>query len=267
MLTRSPATIPWFVAFSVTAASPVRTPARAWRSGWRALTASTSSSPARTARSASSSWAIGVPQTAMTASPMNFSTIPPCASTIRVAVSKYVLRSSRTASGSRSSAMVVKPTRSVKSTVTRRRSASAAGLVASVLAGAASAASAWPQLAQKRASVRFASPQAEQLRDSAAPQWSQNRPPGRFSVPHPSQRTLVLRRAPWSGGAYWTLQAVARPSRPVAVIPFAAASERTQPQLRWGATLSDRPPERGYTPRRENRPAEGTRGRFEDART
>ena len=42
------------------------------------LTASTSSSAARTARSASSSCATGVPQTAITASPMNFSTVPPC---------------------------------------------------------------------------------------------------------------------------------------------------------------------------------------------
>ena len=33
VLTRSPATIPWFVAPSVTAASPVRTPARAWIDG------------------------------------------------------------------------------------------------------------------------------------------------------------------------------------------------------------------------------------------
>ena len=33
MLTRSPATMPWFVAPSVTAASPVRTPARAWIAG------------------------------------------------------------------------------------------------------------------------------------------------------------------------------------------------------------------------------------------
>ena len=40
-------------------------------------TASTSSSAARTARSASSSCAMGAPQTAITASPMNFSTVPP----------------------------------------------------------------------------------------------------------------------------------------------------------------------------------------------
>ena len=69
--------MPWFVAPSVTAASPVSTPARASMPGPSVRTASTSSSPARTARSASSSWAVGAPQTAITASPMNFSTVPP----------------------------------------------------------------------------------------------------------------------------------------------------------------------------------------------
>ena len=80
VLTRSPATMPWPVAPTVTAASPVRTPARrleSARSSPSARTASTRSSAARTARSASSSWAIGAPQTAITASPMNFSTVPP----------------------------------------------------------------------------------------------------------------------------------------------------------------------------------------------
>ena len=43
----------------------------------RAIARATRSSAARTARSASSSVATGVPQTAMTASPMNFSTVPP----------------------------------------------------------------------------------------------------------------------------------------------------------------------------------------------
>ncbi len=55
MLTRSPATIPWLSAPTVTAASPVSTPARAWIPGPRARTASTRSRAARTARSASSS--------------------------------------------------------------------------------------------------------------------------------------------------------------------------------------------------------------------
>ena len=61
----------------VTAASPVRMPARAWIPSPRPRTASTNSSAARTDRSASSSWAVGVPHTAITASPMNFSTVPP----------------------------------------------------------------------------------------------------------------------------------------------------------------------------------------------
>jgi hypothetical protein len=82
VFTRSPATIPWFWAPSETAASPVSTPARARRSGAptsspRSLTNAVSSSAARTARSASSSCAIGDPQSAITASPMNFSTTPP----------------------------------------------------------------------------------------------------------------------------------------------------------------------------------------------
>ena len=82
VLTRSPATMPWPSAPRVTAASPLPTAARALRrrSGTapRSLpTAATSSSAARTARSASSSCATGAPHSAMTASPMNFSRVPP----------------------------------------------------------------------------------------------------------------------------------------------------------------------------------------------
>ena len=81
VFTRSPATSPWSTAPSVTAASPVSTPARATSSRPSArptsATDATRSRAARTARSASSSCATGAPQTAMTASPMNFSTVPP----------------------------------------------------------------------------------------------------------------------------------------------------------------------------------------------
>ena len=82
VFTRSPATMPWSWAPSVTAASPVRTPARARRSGAptsapMSLTRAVSSRAARTARSASSSCATGEPQSAITASPMNFSITPP----------------------------------------------------------------------------------------------------------------------------------------------------------------------------------------------
>ena len=92
VFTRSPATMPWFSAPSVAAASPVRTPARARSStptaAPSASTPSRSSSAARTARSASSSCAVGVPHTAITASPMNFSTSPPYRSIVSRAPSK-----------------------------------------------------------------------------------------------------------------------------------------------------------------------------------
>ena len=64
--------------------SPVLTPTRRRSAassrpsrGPSCSTAATSASPARTARSASSSRARGMPKTAITASPMNFSTRPP----------------------------------------------------------------------------------------------------------------------------------------------------------------------------------------------
>ena len=82
VLTASPATMPCCSAPMVTATSPVTIPTRIARSATPmsepiAAIVLTSSRPARTARSASSSWAVGTPQTAITASPMNFSTVPP----------------------------------------------------------------------------------------------------------------------------------------------------------------------------------------------
>ena len=82
VFTASPATMPSPTAPRVTATSPVTTPARAARPGTPAsaptsATAATRSSAARTARSASPSVAAGAPHTAITASPMNFSTTPP----------------------------------------------------------------------------------------------------------------------------------------------------------------------------------------------
>ena len=65
--------------------TPVRTaiftPRSATRSTLRRASASRISTAARTARSASSSCTTGMPKTAMTASPTNFSTVPPCRST------------------------------------------------------------------------------------------------------------------------------------------------------------------------------------------
>ena len=59
--------------------SPVMTPIRACRPS--SGSASRISTAARRARSASSSWTTGRPKTAITASPMNFSTVPPWRST------------------------------------------------------------------------------------------------------------------------------------------------------------------------------------------
>ena len=56
------------------------TPIRAWISPI-ARTASRISSAARNARSASSSCTAGIPNTAMSASPITFSTVPPWRST------------------------------------------------------------------------------------------------------------------------------------------------------------------------------------------
>ncbi|TMK94944.1 MAG: hypothetical protein E6G37_01595 [Actinobacteria bacterium] len=66
----------------MTTASPVLTAMWISRSGWGELAFSCSmmrgiAKAARTARSASSPRATGEPKTAMTASPMNFSTTPP----------------------------------------------------------------------------------------------------------------------------------------------------------------------------------------------
>jgi hypothetical protein len=64
---------------SATIASPLFTAARASSSS--SATRSRIASPARTARSASSSCATGAPKTAITASPTNFSSVPPKRST------------------------------------------------------------------------------------------------------------------------------------------------------------------------------------------
>ncbi len=71
-------------------------------------------------------------------------------------------------------------------TVTRRRSADA-GVVAAGSAARASVPSVWPQLAQKRASLRFGAPQCGQVAASGLPQLSQNLLPLRFSIPQLAQ--------------------------------------------------------------------------------
>jgi hypothetical protein len=84
-LTASPVASFWLVFPSAAITSPVLTPVRdaictpCSRCSSRLSSASVSriSTPARTARRASSSWRVGSPNTAMIASPMNFATVPP----------------------------------------------------------------------------------------------------------------------------------------------------------------------------------------------
>ena len=126
-----------------TITSPVFTPTRIWTST-PMRSASVASvrciwSPQRTARSASSSCATGAPKMATISSPTILSTRPPYAVTSDASAAKHESTSRFTCSGSAASAIPVKPTRSPNTRVATRRSS---GRVTS----------AWPQVAQKRAS-------------------------------------------------------------------------------------------------------------------
>ena len=100
--------------------SPDSMPTRASRSSVRTL--SSVARPARTARSASSSCASGIPKAAMTASPANFSTVPPCVTMQCATSSKKRETRRRTISGSTPESSSVESTRSTKSTVASFRS-------------------------------------------------------------------------------------------------------------------------------------------------
>jgi len=191
VFTASPATIPSWDAPKLTATSPVTTPTRAARPGTAAsapsaATAATRSSAARTARSASPSVAAGVPHTAITASPMNFSTTPPYRPITVRATAKYWVSSSRTASGSRDSDNGVKPTTSQNSTEHTRRSATGSGPFGTVAATAGTTggcATGEPQARQKRFPGVSGSPH-DRHTPTAAPQSPQKRSPSPMDAPH-----------------------------------------------------------------------------------
>jgi hypothetical protein len=152
VLTTSPATIASPSAGRapmLTSASPVLTATLSCRSSCSAIQ-SRIASAARTARSGSSSCTSGAPNTAITASPMNFSTVPPCRSSSARTWAWYGESTPRTSSGSSRSACAVNPTRSTKITVTVFRSSRSAP--SSVWSGLAHA-------LQNRAPSGFCSPQ------------------------------------------------------------------------------------------------------------
>ncbi len=138
-----------------------------------------SSTAARAARRASSSWTSGTPNTAMTASPMNFSTVPPCRSSTLRATSKYLDITLRSDSESRRSPRDVESVTSENSTVTV---------------------------------LRISLPSAT----SEAPQNPQNWNPSGFSLPHfwhaSTDRSLWGRRARFPGRAQGVRGPISRPA-------------------------------------------------------
>src|SRR5690242_5314171 len=121
---------------------------------------------------------------------MNFSTVPPYRSMSWRASSKYRERSSRTSSGSRDSESVVNPTRSAKSTETRRRSAAGvllAGPGAGVGPGTDVSVSAAPHSPQNFTVGPLAAPQEGHIRASGLPHSPQNLRPASFSEPQDEQ--------------------------------------------------------------------------------
>src|SRR3989475_279317 len=133
-------------------------------------------SAARSARSGSSSCAAGIPKTAITASPMNFSTVPPYrVISSRIAAKKRAI-SARIGSGSSCLVTRVEPARSANSTVTTRRSAAPAPC------------SGVPHCRQNCAPEGLARPQVGQRCTSAVPQRMQNCACSGLVVPHCGQR-------------------------------------------------------------------------------
>ena len=138
VLTRSPATMPWFVAPSVTAASPVRTPARAWIPG-------PSAADRVDELERGPDGALGVVLVGDRRAPDGHDRVADeLLDGAAVALDDLARagRSSASAargpsSASRPSASVVKPTRSANRTVTRRRSATGASLARAGGAGGA----------------------------------------------------------------------------------------------------------------------------------
>src|SRR5438445_1102319 len=146
--------------------SPVLTPIRIcsltrWSRSNPSLSASRRSPisrAARRARSASSSRTVGTPKTAMIASPMYFSTVPPHEEMTRVISPKYEPSSARSRSGSSCSPRLVEPVTSANRIETTLRCSPRS----------VSSPSCVPQLAQKRAPSDTRAPQVGQA--SAMPE-------------------------------------------------------------------------------------------------
>ena len=130
-----------------------RTPHRASSRSFTPARACFMSHAALTARKASSSWILGRPNTAMIASPMYFSTVPPWDSSTTFISLKYTFRTSRSDSLSSCSPRVVEPLRSQKTMETVLRTS----------AVFVSGTSCVPQNPHSRKRSGFSSPQLGQI--------------------------------------------------------------------------------------------------------
>ncbi|SPE60453.1 hypothetical protein SBV1_420007 [Verrucomicrobia bacterium] len=140
---------------------------------------------ARTARAGSSSRACRAPNTAIMASPMCFSTVPPWALIKASSRCQSELMCACRSSGSCRSANDVKPEKSANRTVTCLRwpASNPAGAGTGAKLAAALDLAAWPQAGQNRASVGKNSPQLAQRAGRSAPHLKQTRASTGASVP------------------------------------------------------------------------------------
>src|SRR5438105_7935157 len=151
-------------------------------------------SDARSARSGSSSCAAGTPKAAITASPMNFSTVPPSASSSSRIAFPYDCITSRNRSGSSRSPSAVDPVTSANRTVTTFRSWPRFGNAVDD-----------PHEGQKRASSGSGKPQVAQAVMSGLPHAAQKRAPAAFSDPQARHAA--------TGGVYGGAPSAARYTR------------------------------------------------------
>ena len=170
-------------------------PARSESSAFSSASRRCMASAHRIARSGSSSCTIGAPNAATTASPMNFSTVPPNRRTSSAMASKNGRRTARRSSGSSRVESSVDAVRSANSIETTLRSSRSAGGSAIASAGASGV----PQAPQKRFAIGLAVPQEGQRRCISDPHEPQKRLPSRFGAPHDGQSISDTCSDTWAG--------------------------------------------------------------------
>ena len=138
-------------------------------------------SAARSARAGSSSCAIGTPNTAITASPMNFSTVPPSRLDHLAHRDEVGVEHLAEPLGIEALAEPVDPVTSANRTVTSFRSAALVAAGSALAAAPASVGA--PHAGQNMASAGSSRPHDRHTASSALPQAGQKRAPAATSAP------------------------------------------------------------------------------------